>query len=341
MFVIVLMIALDTLFSPTPFAQSPSAGVDKLMFHHNRQRTGWNDRETVLTPQAVSSVAFGLLWESGPLDEFDGRSPRLFASPLYVHAVEMSQGLLAGRVVSALYAVTTAGYVYAINAVQVGDTKPGEVLWRQRLTDQPCDGLGNMSTPIIDLTQNRLYLTMCGGEIWRAYALDIRSGQQLTGWPIAVDSAAIDAVGVHRNGKVRRWGSDTQPAPDSQAKWQLRRLQRGALALNADGSRLYLTFGEPGGWIVSIDTGKGRVTSAFSSTAADEELVMGGIWASGGPSIDDQGYIYVSTGTSGRNGNRASVFEDSPGNWGQSILQLRDDPIRGFELTGTYTPFNY
>jgi mono/diheme cytochrome c family protein len=68
---------------------------------------------------------------------------------------------------------------------------------------------------------------------------------------------------------------------------------------------------------------------------------MGGIWASGGPSIDDQGYIYVSTGTSGRNGNRASVFEDSPGNWGQSILQLRDDPIRGFELTGTYTPFNY
>src|SRR5262245_11157159 len=168
-------------FSPAPFALGPSGPVDKLMFHYNRQRTGWNDRETVLTPQTVSSAAFGLLWESAPLDEFDGRPPRLFAAPLYVHAVEMSQGPLAGRTVSALYAVTSAGYAYSINAAQVGDTKPGEVLWRHRLTDQPCDGSGNMSTPIIDLTRNRLYLTMCGGEIWRAYALDIRSGKQLPG----------------------------------------------------------------------------------------------------------------------------------------------------------------
>ena len=43
--------------------------------------------------------------------------------------------------------------------------------------------------------------------------------------------------------------------------------------------------------------------------------------------IDDQGNIYVSTGTSGRNGNMAWVFEDSPGNWGQSILQLRDGAV--------------
>src|SRR5262245_11033473 len=254
MFVIVLMIALDALLSPTPFAQGPSPGIDKLMFHHNRQRTGWNDREIVLTPQTVSSGSFGLLWQSAPHDEFEGRPPRLFAAPLYVHAVEMSQGPLTGRTVSALYAVTSAGYAYAINAAQVGDTKPGEVLWRQRLTDQPCDGLGNMSTPIIDPTRNRIYLTMCGSEIWRAYALDIRSGYQLPGWPVAVDAAAIDVLGVHRNGNRRRWGADTQPAPESEGKWQVRRLQRGALALSADGSRLYLTFGEPGGWIVSIDT---------------------------------------------------------------------------------------
>jgi hypothetical protein len=60
---------------------------------------------------------------------------------------------------------------------------------------------------------------------------------------------------------------------------------------------------------------------------------------SGGPSIDDQGNIYVATGTSGRNGNMGWVFDDSPDDWGQSILQLRDDPVHGFELTGTYTPF--
>jgi hypothetical protein len=254
--VIVLMIALVAMFSLTSLAQGPLEGVDKLMFHHSRQRAGWNDRETVLTPQSVSSAAFGLLWESAPLDEFDGRPPRLFASPLYVHAIKMSVGPLAGRTVSALYAVTSAGYAYAINAVEVGDTKPGEVLWRQHLTDQPCDGLGNLSTPIIDLSRNRIYLSMCTGDTWRAYALDIRSGEPLPGWPVVVDAAAIDAAGVHRNGNRRRWGADTQPAPGSQGRWQLHRLQRGALALNADSSRLYLTFGEPGGWIVSIDTGK-------------------------------------------------------------------------------------
>ncbi len=303
------------------------------MFHHNRQRTGWNDRETALTPQAVSSPAFGLLWESAPLDDFNGRPPRLFAAPLYVHAVEMTQGPLAGRRVSALYAVTTAGYAYAINAAQAGATRPGDVLWRQRLTEEPCSAgaMGNLSTPIIDLERHRFYVTTCSDTgSWRAHALDIRSGEPLPGWPVSIDAAAVDALGIHQNGSARRWATRGG-----------RRPQRGALNLNADGSRLYLTFAEPGGWIMSIDTVKPRVASAFSSTAADEELVMGGIWASGGPSIDDQGNIYVSTGTSGRNGNMSLVFEGSPGNWGQSILQLRDDPVRGFELVGTYTPFNY
>src|SRR4051812_47781127 len=38
---------------PHTFAQSQAAGVDKLMFHNNAQRTGWNDRETTLTPAVV------------------------------------------------------------------------------------------------------------------------------------------------------------------------------------------------------------------------------------------------------------------------------------------------
>lgn len=329
----VFVIGLPLLFAPRPLAQSQPAGVDKLMFHHNRERSGWNDRETVLTPQAVTSPAFGLLWESQPLDAVNDRPPRLFAAPLYVHSVEMTQGPLAGRRVSALYVVTTSGYAYAINASQVGTTKPGEILWRQRLTEQPC-GSVNLSTPVIDLPRNRIYMTVCSGSAYRAHALDIRSGQQLPGWPVVVDASTVDQPGIQKNGNTRRWAATRQGQIGA-------RSQRGALNLNADGSRLYLTFGEPGGWIISIDTVKPRVASAFSSTAVDEQLVEGGIWASGGPSIDDQGNIYVSTGTSGRNGNMDLIFEESPGNWGQSILQLRDDPARGFELVGTYTPFNY
>jgi len=37
----------------------------------------------------------------------------------------------------------------------------------------------------------------------------------------------------------------------------------------------------------------------------------------------------------------AGVFPDSAHSWGQSILKLSDDPGTGFELLGTYTPFNY
>lgn len=309
--------------------------MNKLMFHHDRERTGWNDHETVLTPQAVSSEEFGLLWESDPLDEFEGAPPRLFAAPLYVHEVEMAQGPLAGQTVSALYAVTTTGYAYAINAAEVGDTPPGKVLWRQRLTDEPCGNgtSGNLSTPIIDMEQHRIYMSTCSGnESWSAHALDIRSGEQLTGWPIPINSTTVDRPGIQKNGNTRTWAAEGPIG---------RRPQRGALNLSHDGSRLYLTFGEPGGWIVSVDTEEARVASAFSSTALDEEIRMGGIWASSGPSIDDQGLIYVSTGTSGRNGNMEWVYEDSPGNWGQSFLQLRDDPANGFELVGTYTPFNY
>ena len=372
LFVAIPLIAVLGLSAPNPSAQSDargaaesaSSGVDKLMFHHDRQRTGWNDRERVLTPAAVASPAFGPLWESVPLDEAGGRPPRMFSAPLYVHSVQMSVGPLAGRAVSALYAVTSAGYAYAINAAQVGDTKPGEVLWRRQLSEGTCDdGSSNLATPIIDLPTNRIYLTTCADNAWRAHALDIRSGEPLPGWPLSIDAASADLPGVQKNGSTRRWaaiingiGGAGGPAAGGATAGrgalppaQLlgpgvrpgRRNQRGALNLNADGSRLYLTFSEPGGWIMSIDTNGPRVASTFSATAADDELVMGGMWASGGPSIDAQGNIYVSAGTSGRNGNLQWVFEDSPGNWGQSILQLRDDPVRGFELTGTYTPFNY
>jgi len=337
-FLVASAIAAFVAVSPRALAQNQPAGVDKLTYHHNRQRTGWNDREAVLTPQTVSSPAFNLLWESMPLDSYNDRAPRLFATPLYVHAVELNQGPLAGRTVSVVYGMTSAGYAYAINTAQAGTTAPGEVLWRRQLTAEPCSAglMGNLSTPIIDREQHRIYLTSCSGrQNWQVHALDIRSGEQVSGWPVVIDPATLNAPGVNRNGG-RLW---TTEAPHT---------QRGALNLSPDSSRLYVAFGpDPGGWMVSVDTEKARVATAFSSTAVDEEQ-QGGMWQSGGPSVDDQGYVHIGTGANVRYarenveaGTFVGVFPESPGNWGQSILQLRDDPVRGFELTGTYTPFNY
>lgn len=311
-------------------------GIDKLTYHYNSQRTGWNDHEVILSPEAVASASFGPLWETPTLDYFEGVPPRLFASPLYVDAVKITSGQYRGGTYRVLYAVTTTGYVYAISAFEAGDTLPGAILWRTRLTGKPCDEgtMGNLSTPVIDLRKQRLYMTSCtdAGQ-WQSHALDIRSGAELGGWPVNIDHDALNASGINRNGSTQFSEKDGH-------------IQRGALNLSPDGSRLYVSFGldNSSGWIVAVDTTRARVATAFSTTAVTSEI-QGGMWASGGPSVDRNGNVYIATGASivqmVRHAGIPGVFPDSAHSWGQSILQLKDDPSSGFELIGSYTPFNY
>lgn len=334
---LLMLASIATLFacSTSSLRSGPSARVDKLTYHYNPQRTGWNDREAVLTTQAIASGEFGLLWQSLPLDYFNGTPPRLFAVPLYVDKVQITAGAYAGGTFPALYVVTSTGFAYALSASEAGGALPGSVLWRKQLTLHPCyeGSLGNLATPVIDLKQSRLYATHCDGDNrWAVHALDIRSGAELPGWPINLDHKALDAPGINKNG-TRHFGENDP------------HVQRGALNLSPDGVRLYIAFGpDPGGWIVAVDTAQARVASAFSSTASDAEE-QGGMWASGGPSVDEQGRVHIATGANfgytleGR--GIAGVFPDSAGHWGQSILQLADDRLSGFELKGTYAPFNY
>lgn len=302
----------------------PGAGsaTDKLTYHHDAGRTGWNASEVVLTPAAVASNRFGLLWQSPPLDGFEGVPPRLFATPLY----------MAGRA----YVVTSAGYAYAINTAQSGSLAPGAILWRNRLTDAPCakGEMGNLATPVIDRARGRLYVTSCSGEnwAWQVHALDLATGEDVPGWPLALDAAAINRPGVGRNGSNHFVDGEVH-------------IQRGALNLNRDGTRLYVAFGpDKQGWLLSIDTALPLIASAFSSTSVREEE-QGGMWGSSGATLDAQGRVYVATGanfgyTLAKRGI-PGVFPESAHSWGQSILQFSDEPAGGLRLTATYTPYNY
>ncbi len=312
------------------------AGVDKLTYHYNSQRTGWNDHEVVLTPEAVRGTSFGLLWQTPTLDYFEGVPPRLFASPLYVDRVEISVGPYRGHTFHALFVVTSTGFIYSISAFESDSIPPGAILWRTRLTDKPCDDgqTGNLSTPIIDLRNERIYVTSCGGHgQWQVHGIDIRSGDELHGWPVELGPEALNAPGINRNGTTQFSEKDQHT-------------QRGALNLSPDGARLYVSFGldSSSGWLVAVDTSRPRVATAFSSTAITSEI-QGGMWASGGPSVDLQRNIYIATGSSytqwERHAGIPGVFPESAHSWGQSILRLKDDPVTGFELLGTYTPFNY
>lgn len=319
-------------------AQPPAAGrsgTDKVTFHNDAARTGWNAQERVLTPAVVAGPRFGQVWQSPALDGFGDNPARLFASPLYLAATEITGGVAAGRTLPVVFAASSTGYVYAISASASGPIAAGAILWRARLTDHPCDDgeSGILSTPVIDRAATRIYVTSCDSVGKTAlHALDLRSGAPIAGWPIPLNAAAINAPDVTRNNGGNRF-TDARTI-----------IQRGALNLSADGKRLYVAIGpDSTGWLVAVDTTTAKVASAFSSTAtADED--QGGMWAAAGPSIDAQGRIQIATGSKFLARARvgvAGIFPDSAHNWGQSLLQFRDDPKSGLVLIATYSPFNY
>lgn len=319
-------------------AADPNArrDADHLTFHGTPQRTGWYDAERTLTPAAVKSPAFGLLWESAPLPNAGETPPRLFASPLYVEGVRVDADGARARRHDVVYAASATGVVAAINATSAHGVAAGATLWQRTLTVTPCarGTNGILSTPVIDATRRRLYVVACDAALaWRVHALELGSGRDVPGWPVALSADAINAPGVNVNG--------TNRFPSGVAS-----LQRGALNLGPRGERLFVTFGgEPvSGWVVAIDTIGARVATAFSITPRTEEGT-GGLWASGGTSIDRDGDVYVATGSSVLNAlasmGSAGVFPDSAGNWGQSIVRLSFDAAGRFRLAGTYTPFDY
>jgi mono/diheme cytochrome c family protein/type 1 glutamine amidotransferase len=326
----------STLAQAGPPAQDPlpeTASTDAVStFHHDAQRSGWYASETTLSRQHIETASFGLQWESPPLDAVDGAPPRLYASPLYLDAVDISAGPYRTQTFAAVIAASSNGYVYAVNAAKNGDVAPGRVLWRTRLgapcrlQPAPLDGVptGVLSTPVVDRARGRLYVTSCDPERrWQAYALDIRSGAVLPGWPVRLDEATFNAL--NRN------AGPTRVPPQRRFDF---RVQRGALNLSPDGAVLYIGFGETEtGWLAAVDTRNAKVASAFAVSAMPHRG-SGGIWGSAGAAVDEDGSIFVATGT-GFGG-----YIDQAHDWTQSVLKFAyaDDGLR---LIGTYTPFDY
>ncbi len=319
-------------FAP-PIEKTRVASADVPTFHADRQRSGWYSQQRLLSPTNVAAPGFGLLWESPQLDHVDGQPPRLYASPLYLDRVAITAGQHRGQTFSAVFAASNNGYVYAVNAARAGDVAPGRILWRRQLA-KPCllkpaplDAVptGVLSTPVIDVEKRRIYVTHCDpSRGWQAYALDIGSGEVLKGWPVHLDEARLN--------QVNRNAGPTLVAPTRRFDF---RVQRGALNLSPDGKRLYATFGETEtGWLVSIDTDKPEIHSAFAAVAMPHRG-SGGIWGAGGPAVDGQGNVFVVTG-SGFEG-----YLDQSDDWTQSVLKLSDALSAGLELQGTYTPFNH
>jgi hypothetical protein len=304
------------------------------MFHRDRARTGWNPNETVLTPANVSGSDFKKLWASPVFDFFDGTAPHLYASLLYVDDVTLSTAGLSGQHFRVLIAATSNSYVYAVSAFDVPGVPAGSILWR-RFLGTPGGGvdgsrLGVLGTPAIDLGPSppRLYVASDvsdGGRAWRLYVLDLSNGNDvpLPGLPIVLNKSTVVPVNQNAPGTFEDTGSMSQ---------------RGGLNLSPDGTLLYVSFGGYGdqaaGWMVAVDTGIASGTPAVVSSFSGGhtgDTANGGMWASGGPSVDAAGNVFVVTGN--------SPAGPTAGTWGQSVL--RWGPGLPLRLTGTYTPWNY
>jgi outer membrane protein assembly factor BamB/type 1 glutamine amidotransferase len=314
-------------------ATGDAGTVQRATFHVDAGRSGWRRDEPTLTPAVVGAKDFGLVWESPKLDADGGSDARLYASPLYVDRLAITAGPQTGERFDVVIAASNNGHVYAVNASRQGDVAPGRILWTTRLGEPcrlqpaPLDGVptGILSTPVIDVAQGRLYVTQCDPEHrWQAYALELGSGRVLPGWPVKLDEATFNDLNTNA-------GPSRVPP---KRKFDFR-VQRGALNLSPDGAQLYVVFGESEtGWIAAVDTRRARVSSAFAAVAMPHRG-SGGIWGAGGPAVDADGHVYVVTG-SGFGG-----YQDSDGDWAQSVLKLAPPATQGFALRGTYTPFNY
>jgi hypothetical protein len=316
---------------------SANGQYDVLTFHGDRQRTGWIANETTLTPALVAGGGFGPVWSSPQLDSVKIGSatypPHLYASPLYVDRVTVTAGTYAGMAFHTVYAASSNGFVYAVNAGSINrryPVAPGTVLWTRQLTmpTGSLDGgipLGILGTPAIDLTAipPRLYVASADAtQGWQVFAVDITNGNVLPGWPLTIDNDTL--APINRNGPTL-WQGTAQMS------------QRGALNLSPDGRLLYVPFGAyndgGAGWMVAVDTATPRLASAFAGAPSSVAFANGGMWASGGPAVDEQGNVYSTTG------NGTTGTTNVAGYWGQSVLVWA--PGVPLTLTGTYTPWNY
>jgi outer membrane protein assembly factor BamB len=203
------------------------------------------------------------------------------------------------------------------NGVHAIDAKSGKEIWATslgrpvQLSTQPCgniDPLGITGTPVIEESTQAIYLDAlvadASGPHHRIFALSLKDGSTLSGWPVDV-AAALAARSQRFNSRFQN--------------------QRGALTI-LDG-RVYVPFGghfgdcgDYRGWVIGI-----RLQDPHEIVTWSTRGRGGGIWAPGGISSDGRS-LFVATG---------NTIDATTWNDGEAVFRLtaelrRDDQPQNF-----------
>ena len=262
-------------------------------YHYDNGRTGWNSKETVLTPSTVGSAMFGLLKTVSLDDQVD-------AQPLLAPNVMITGGQHAG-IHAVVYVATEGNTIYAIDATS------GTILLNPNFGTPVSSPLGcnnngpNVginSTPVIDPTSKTMYVIVynqtANGPAYFIHALDLGS---LTD---KVTPRQITGSHALANGTIYSFNASVQ------------RQRPGLLVANG---HVYAGFGSfcdfaanlSRGWLLGWQTG--TLTPLPSNQVLDtqpsspDSFFLSSIWMSGyGLAEDHLGNILFVTGNSDYSG---------------------------------------
>jgi outer membrane protein assembly factor BamB len=271
---------------------------------YDNARTGANLTETALTPELVT--AHGLIKRFSL--ELPGDDPRVEAQPLYVPRFTMSDG----QKHDVLYVFSMGNKVYAF------DAKSGVAIWPgpsdlgppfHAAPGDPVDSkginkiFGDLSTPVIDLDSQTIYLTnwvvdQSNNRILHLNALNMRDGQRRRP-PLTMAASVTNAAGIKVGlSQVQKQRAAMllvplrgKPAPPAH------KLLYVGFTGSEDPPRTGNASQVNHGWLLAFDVEDWKQVGAWIATPSS---FGGGIWAaSQGPAADEQGNVYLMTGNGG------------------------------------------
>lgn len=306
------------------------AQVNVTTFHNDNARDGQNLSESILTPANVSANQFGRIFVQ-PVDGF------IYAQPLYVSNLQ-----IAGVTHNVVFVATEHDSVYAFDAD--GNTgRNASPLWHVNFvnpaagittvasdSDLDCSNIspevGITGTPVIDLASNTLYVVAKTKEngvfFQRLHALDITSGAEKFGGPVAIQATVPGTGDASTGGRIA-----FDPLKGNQ--------RPGLLLLNG---MVYITWASHcdispfHGWMMAYNAQSLQQAAVWSATPNGSD---GGIWQSGaGPAADSSGNVFLATGN--------GTFDLNTGgpDAGDSILKFGPPNGGSIPVLDYFTPYD-